>query len=62
MTRRASSAGARRLDSCMPENIALWGSLGFLAGLITALAINGGTPADKPLPAPRSTVVECQPL
>jgi hypothetical protein len=41
-----------------------FGSLGFLAGVIAALALGGcsGTEPAKPIPVPRSTVVECQPL
>lgn len=44
------------------EDVLLWGSLGFLAGVVVALAVGGGTPADKPVPVPRATVVECRAL
>jgi hypothetical protein len=46
----------------MPENIALWGSLGFLAGVIVTLIIGVGDSPGKAVPVPRATVVECRAL
>jgi hypothetical protein len=48
----------------MPEDAVLWGSLGFLAGVLVALVIGASEEPDPgvAIPVPRSTVVECQPL
>lgn len=46
------------------ETALTFGSLGFLSGVIVAIALGGcsGSEPGNTIPVPRSTLVECQPL